>query len=242
MQMMRLTAILGATLLLASCLMPGKFTSTLDIKRDRSFTFTYVGEVYLIDEPDSGMSGMSSMTSDTPDADGNDENGQDGEEEKEKVDPAAAAAAKAKLEEKRRMVADALSKEQGYRSVSYVGEGKYQVDYAISGKLDRSFAFPFNSDAEAMIPWLMIEARKDGTARMSAPAFGDSISGMPNIPTMGGAGPNDKREGRFTLTTDAEIVMHNVEAGATPGAVKTLAWRVSPTSKTVPTAVVRFAK
>ena len=37
----RFAFILAAPLLLASCLLtPGKFTSTLDINRDRSFTFT----------------------------------------------------------------------------------------------------------------------------------------------------------------------------------------------------------
>ena len=47
----RFAFILAAPLLLASCLLtPGKFTSTLDIKRDHSFTFTYVGEAIVAEE------------------------------------------------------------------------------------------------------------------------------------------------------------------------------------------------
>lgn len=40
---------IAASLLLAACfLIPGKFTSTLDIKRDGAFTFAYKGEIVLI--------------------------------------------------------------------------------------------------------------------------------------------------------------------------------------------------
>ena len=43
-------AILGAvTLVLAGCmLMPGKFTSALDIRKDGRFTYTYAGEIHLL--------------------------------------------------------------------------------------------------------------------------------------------------------------------------------------------------
>ena len=50
MKMIRLIAALAAPLLLTGCLLsPGKFTSSLDLKRDGSFTFTYVGEIVMID-------------------------------------------------------------------------------------------------------------------------------------------------------------------------------------------------
>lgn len=217
-QWTRIALALAAPLLLVSCFFPGKFTSTLDVRSDRSFTFTYVGEVYLADD----------------DQDSGAQSGGDAKPTADQADKAA------KREAQRKAAVDALSKEAGYRSVRYLGDGKLAVDYAIGGKLDRSFLFPFNSDAEALFPWVVVEVRRDGTARMQAPAFGEDSS-IPNIAGQGSASPNDKRDGTFTLTTDAEIVMHNVEAGAIPGAVKTLAWRVTPTSKTVPTAVLRFA-
>ena len=50
MRIGRLALALAAPFLLASCfLSPGKFVSTLDIRKDRSFTFTYVGEIISAD-------------------------------------------------------------------------------------------------------------------------------------------------------------------------------------------------
>jgi hypothetical protein len=217
MKTARLALIFFVPLLLASCLFPGKFTSTLDIRKDRSFTYTYVGEVFAADEnAASAASG-----------------GEDGE-----ADPAEVEAAKAAQEAKRHAAAEALAKEKGYRSVRYVGEGKFLVDYAISGRLDHGFVYPFNSDAEAIFPWIAIEVRGDGTVRVKAPAFGDE--GAAAMPGLGDKGPTKERAGTFTLTTDAEVVMHNVEEGIRPGPVQTLAWTVTPSSKTVPTVVLRL--
>jgi hypothetical protein len=61
--------------------------------------------------------------------------------------------------------------------------------------------------------------------------------GQSGMPTPSNA---EGREGSFTLTTDASLVMHNNEEGAAPGPGTKVVWRVTPTSKTVPTAVVRF--
>ncbi len=70
-------------------------------------------------------------------------------------------------------------------------------------------------------------------------AFGDTDSGMGGA----GKGPSEEkeREGTFTFTTDAELVMQNNEEGMAPGPGTKVVWKVTPTSKTVPTAVVRFA-
>jgi hypothetical protein len=228
MPITRLAFILAAPLILAACLLtPGRFTSTLDIKRDRAFTFTYAGEVIAVEEK----------------ADETCKN-----EAGEECSPAQDAAAKAKRlgeqEVKLREIAVALEKEAGYRSVRYLGERKFQVDYAVSGRLDRNFTYPFNSDASAVFPWIAIELRKDGTVRMKAPAFGDGnesggLSGPFNPMEQAAA----QRQGSFTLTTDAEIVMQNEESGiaAAPGSEKRIVWRVTPATKTVPTAVLRFA-
>lgn len=223
MKLARWVAVLAAPLLLNSCLLtPGKFVSTLDIKADRSFTFTYVGEAILIEPsisaaPDSVDESAADEDADTPKPD------------------------TPEMVAERRAVADALAREQGYRAAEYLGGGRFRVDYAMSGRLDRNFLYPFNSDAEAIFPWVAIELRKDGTARIKAPAFGDGEAG----PNAGPLNPlNDAakhREGSFTLTTDAELVMHNNEQGMAPGQGKTVVWTVAPTSKTVPTAVVRFA-
>src|SRR3712207_7395286 len=86
----------------------------------------------------------------------------------------------------------------GYRSVEYLGRNKFRVDYSMTGRLDRSFVYPINMDAKAIIPWLVVEVRKDRTARFQAIAFGNEESGM------GGAGgkPDSQpkeRDGTFTF-------------------------------------------
>src|SRR4051812_828658 len=130
MRMARLALALAAPLLLVSCfLSPGRFTSTLDIRKDRSFTFTYVGEAIAADmKTNDGKGGPS------------------------KAPPLTAEDVAGY-----RATAEALSKEQGYRSVQYVGGRTFRVDYAVSGTLDRNFVYPTNLDAMAIIPWIVAE-------------------------------------------------------------------------------------
>jgi hypothetical protein len=217
MKIARLTVALAAPLLLlASCLLsPGKFVSTLDIRKDRSFTFTYVGEVLAM-EPKA------------IDGDG-------------KALPAKPGPPDDSVIAERKAIAEALSKEEGYRSVQYLGGNKYKVDYAITGRLDRAFVYPINLDAMAVVPWLAIELRKDGTVRVKAPAFGD-MGEQTNQGPLSSMGPSEAegREGTFTLTTDATLVMQNNEEGASQGPPAKVVWQVTPTTKTVPTAVIRF--
>lgn len=260
MKLARILTMLAAPLLLASCLFtPGKFVSTLDIKADRSFTFTYVGEVVLIDPQDAfakgmadGMSGTGS-TVDTadPDPDTDDEDvitnaAEDSPPAVEMAPPAPATPqpeTQAQIA-KRRAMAELLAKEIGYRSVEYLGNDKFRVDYAITGRLDRSFVYPFNVDAKSFFPWIAIEVRRDNTARIMALAFGDSDQAMGSMP--GANEPAGKqpttREGTFTLTTDAALVMQNNEEGVAAGPGTKIVWKITPATTAVPTAVVRFAR
>ena len=209
----RLALALAAPFLLASCLLsPGKFTSTLDIRKDRSFTFTYVGEIIAADPKVTSGSGSDAT-------------------------PTKPAAPTAETIAQRKAIAEALSKEEGYRSVQYLGGDKFRVDYSISGRLDRGFVYPINLDAMAFVPWIAAELRKDGSVRIKAIAFGDPGdalgSGNPS-------GPAEGREGTFTLTTDAILVMQNNEEGMAAGPGTKIVWHVTPTTKAVPTAVIRF--
>jgi hypothetical protein len=258
MRFARLGFLLAAPLLLASCLLtPGKFTSTLDIRADRSFTFTYVGEVVFVDPAEAmaqGMAeGLAAGATEPVDEAGRSADGSgDVPDEAEAAPPPtpAASAAEPKVETpakiaERRALAETLAKEEGYRSVEYLGNNKFRIDYSMSGRLDRGFLFPINLDAKALLPWIAIEVRRDNTARVTALAFGDADAAAGGMGGAGGMGPPDKgpveREGTFTLTTDATLVMQNNEEGLAPGPGTRVVWKVTPTSKTVPTAVVRFA-
>lgn len=233
-------AVLLAPFALTSCLVsPTTFNATLDIRADRSFTFTYVGEVLAMDDKDLGK-GL------TPDADAED-SGEPAEAAPRKstapeAKPADADGDAARLE----ALAKALSQEYGYRSARYIGNHRLAIDYAISGRLDRTFIFPFNLDGEIVIPFLAVEPRGKDRVRVKAPAFANERSGTDPLGVGSGSGrdsPGDALDGTFTLTTDGEIVSQNQEDGATalPGGRKRIVWRVTPTLRDAPTAVLKLA-
>lgn len=235
----RIALALAAPVLLASCVItPGKFVSTLRIDADRSFAFTYVGEVFAIDVGNAiteGMAeGMSDDMADDPDGDG-----AVFEPIAQEQDEDGAAAKKAETEAKNRAIAEALAKEAGYRKAEYVGDGKFMIDYAIEGRLTHNFIYPFNSDAEVMFPFIAVELRKGGTVRMTAPAFADRSDSGPPAQSDAAA----KLDGSFTLSTNAEIVSQNSEDGAsTEGSRKTITWRATPLTKAAPMAVLRLGE
>lgn len=207
---------LAVPMLLTGCLLtPGKFTSTLDVRADRSFTFTYVGEV-IAPKPDTPSAG-----------------------EDEASDPDA--------ERKRmRTLADALAKEYGFRSVRPLGDDRLAIDYSVSGRLTHSFVFPFNPDAEVLVPFLMIELRGEDGVRLKAPAFAKDSQPTLSAPGIGapsGGRTNDRIDGTFTLTTDATIVSQNQEDGATrtPDGRSQIVWRITPLTQDAPVAVLRVA-
>ncbi len=229
-KLLRATFALVAPLLLWGCVLtPGKFVSTLAINADRTFTFAYKGEVIALD-PSAAMK----MKGDSGDH-------KEGEPEPSKAD---APDSEADNEAKNREIAAALSKEAGYRSVVYRGKGKFEIDYVMSGTLTHSFLFPFNVDAQAILPFVMVEVRQNGSLRVRAPGFSGNQSGsaVPGIGSMGNSASDGSKylDGVFTLDTDAEIVSQNNEDGSkTVGRRKQIIWRATPLTKDAPTAVLR---
>lgn len=237
----RFALALAAPLALLGCIVtPGKFTSTLTLNADRSFAFTYIGEVIAIDPGESfaqgmaeGLSeGMSEEESAEPEADG-----AVFQQIQDESTPDTEAAKKAETEAKNRAIAEALRKEVGYRKVEYLGEGKFMIDYAIQSRLTHNYVYPFNTDAQLVFPFIALELRQGGTARVTAPAFANnSQSGTPGSSEMA-----SQLDGTFTLTTDAEIVSQNSEEGAkAEGGKKVISWRATPLTKAAPMAVLRL--
>jgi hypothetical protein len=214
----RIVGALAAPLLLAGCLLtPGKFTSKLTVNADRSFTYSYVGEVYVIDQ-DMNLTDAS-----------------------DKAKAAETAKKKAEAETKNRAIAEALSKEAGYRSVRYLGDGKFLIDYQVSGRLDHNFIYPFNLDAQAIIPFVAVELRANGAVRVKAPGFANESKDQAGPMSGMGGETGGKMDGSFTLDTDAEIVSTNNEEGPiAAGSRKSLVWKVSPLTRDAPTAVLRL--
>ncbi len=248
----RLALLLLLPFALASCVLaPGKFVSTLRIDADRHFTFTYVGEVIALDLGDD----MAKSLGDTPSTDSTDPTGADGGDGTPTLQPIVlqkdapadgddakdAAKKKAAADAKNREIAAALSKEAGYRKVAYLGDGKFSIDYAISGTLDHAFLWPYNVDAELLFPFIAIELRANNTVRVKAPAFAnDTGKSGTSMPGMDKA--SSQLDGVFTLDTNAEIVSQNNEDGAvTTAGRKTITWKATPLTKDAPTAVLRLA-
>lgn len=224
----RLFAIAVMPLFLTACLFqPGKFTSTLDINADRSFVFSYLGEIHAIDMDKMAGGDLAMASGETA--------------------PSDQAAAKSEekpsgmTEAEKAALAETLAKEAGFRRVEYRGDDVWFVDYRIAGTLNHSFLFPFNSDAEMVFPFIVIEVRANGTVRMKAPAFAKAQGQQAAAPIPMGEG-NSRIDGEFTLTTDAEIISQTNEEGAVTGADgrKTIKWRVTPQTDVAPMAVLRM--
>ncbi|MEZ5656853.1 MAG: hypothetical protein R3E04_13410 [Sphingobium sp.] len=227
----RLAGMIIPLLALSACLLtPGKFTSSLDVRKDGSFTFAYKGEVIAKDFADS-MKGLGPNRSD---------NEEDAQEEDASFRQIASTSDDQEDGKTAKMqaIVDALMKEKGYRSARYVGGDTLEIDYEISGMLDHSFLFPFNADAQVILPFVAVEVRKDGKVRIQAPGFGegDNKSGG-----MGGKGGMEQREGSFTLTTDARIVSQNQENGSTGTARgEKIVWQITPLTRIAPMAVLEL--
>ncbi|HSX54896.1 MAG TPA: hypothetical protein VLG14_06325 [Sphingomonas sp.] len=238
--------VLIAPLVLVGCAFsPGKFTSSLTLLADRSFTFSYQGEVIAVDLAGEMAKGMGDAfkddekdkkeTSNTALLQAAAWQDEDAAEETGKADSAEEAA---KKEAKFKAIGEALTREAGYRSVTYKGKGVFLIDYQISGKLTHNFLWPYNLDAEVIFPFVVLEMRGKDQVRVKAPAFGDDDS-----PAKGkGDDSKAKLDGTFTLVTDGELVSQNNEDGATStNGRKTVTWKATPLTKDAPMAVVKIA-
>ena len=150
-------------------------------------------------------------------------------------------------DESNRRFAANLMKHKGWRSVTFKGEGVFDVDYHFEGRIDQDYAFPLMPDSDLLIPFITIRPRTDGSVKVSAPAlvggaglFVARAKAM-GLPDKGEAGPPSRAEGRFTVTTDGEILTNNSEDGpaAAPGGRK-VHWDVGPGSAKVPEMLVRL--
>lgn len=253
-------AVMAPLVLVGCAFSPGKFVASLTILADRSFTFSYQGEVIAVDIAGEMAKGMGDAFKES----GKDEDKKatsttallraaswqedcaaelnqsecaDTPAEDEAAPAEDDAEKKAKQEAKFKAIGEALTKEAGYRSVTYKGDGVFLVDYRISGKLTHAFMWPFNVDAEVIFPFVVLELRGKDIVRVKAPAFGDNDS-----PAKGKIDDNSKLDGTFTLITDGEIVSQNNEDGATSAdGRKSVTWKATPLSKDAPMAVVRVA-
>jgi hypothetical protein len=277
-----------ACLALSGCfLQPGKFDSTLDLRKDGSFTFSYKGQIYLLAL--SKMADMASkaessgeFTAETCYDDDLDERPctaeelaeqksawestrKSKEEEQQKnaemtramlggIDPADPEAAKE--------LADRLRHQVGWRTVTYVGDGLFEVDFALSSRAGHDFVFPTIERFPMANAFVMANRRADGSVRIDAPGFSAQgaanpmqalMSGALGPGTSGTAGgdqdaaaaptpPMPEIDGTFRLITDGEILANNTDDGPQAGPRgRTLQWRITKRTQVAPLALVRLA-
>ena len=140
-----------------------------------------------------------------------------------------------------------LMKYAGWRSVTYKGKGLFDVDYHFEGRLTQDYVFPMMPDSDMMIPFIILRRRNDGSVMVVAPAltggagpFSARAKAM-GLPDKNNDGPVSHAEGRFTVTTDGEILTNNSEDGpvaATGG--KQVHWDVGPSLQKVPEMLVKL--
>lgn len=150
-------------------------------------------------------------------------------------------------DESNRRFAATMMKYQGWRSVAYKGQGVFDVDYHFEGRVGQDYAFPMMPDADFIIPFITIKQRNDGSVLVVAPAltggsgpFGARAK-MMGLPDKGSEGPVSRAEGRFTISTDGEILTNNSEDGPVAHATgRQVHWDVDAGSTKIPEMLVRL--
>lgn len=260
MKMMRLIAALAAPLLLTACLLsPGKFTSTLDLQRNGTFTFTYVGEIVVTDTSSPPAEFSASPCYDDTTSDERECTEAELAQQRKDFDDAQAAnkddtgmAGKAMgnfgSDESIAELVDQLKKQDGWKSVTYRGNRIIDVEYSVSGTMSHGFSFPMVEGGAGVMPFVTLTKRKDGSIKVVAPAYSSGGAGgeMASLGAMAGAGANKaeqpKPEGTFTISTDGRILTNNTEDGPTTSAGRSvLKWMVNPRQDKAPEALISLA-
>lgn len=271
--------LVALSLLLSACLlMPGKFTSDLDIRKDGRFSFRYTGEMYFLPlnemagkdqadrrfEPspcykDDGTMEERACTSDEiarQKEDWQSEQARAAENRKQEAKSAAAFLGGIDPSDPRSAeeLARRLRAQAGWRKVVYKGDGLFDVDFAISGRLDHDFVFPTMERFPMANAFVQLSLRQDGTVRIDAPGYGPSPGGTPFGGMMQMAAAADKDgsskapstpaiDGSFTISTDGRILANNTEEGPQADAAgQRLKWTVSPRSGSAPMALIRLGE
>lgn len=265
------------SLALTACLLaPGKFVSALDLRKDGRFSFTYKGQISMLglsklaelDRKEKGVFKAAACHKDDSEAERACSASEIAEQKSQWEDDQKAAAEKSKRDaETAKMLfggidptspraaeemAERLRKQAGWKSVVYKGNGLYEVDFAIAGRIDHDFMFPTIERFPTANAFVLLNRRADGSVRVDAPAFGPSSgsgSGMGSLAAMAAMGkgkegeelPLPEMDGTFTITTDGVILANNTEDGPKAGtAGQMLSWTITPRSGAAPTALVKL--
>jgi hypothetical protein len=264
------------SLALAACfVMPGKFAATLDLRKDGTFAYSYKGEMLVIgltkmaqivmapkkgppfvaapcykdDEETERTCTKTEVAEQKAEYDA---------EQKRKADKAAT-----ELETFKKMfggidpndpkaaeeLAVRMRGQHGWKSVIYKGNGTYEVDIAISGRLDHDFTFPTIERMPGVTAFLVANRRANGEVRIDSPLMqaaalttpmGNAAQTVMQSKMPAGDIPDfPMAAGTFTLTTDGVILANNTEKGAKAVPTgKQLTWDISGHNPIAPYALI----
>jgi hypothetical protein len=146
-----------------------------------------------------------------------------------------------------RAFAAKVMKYAGWRSVTYRGNGVYDVDYHFAGRATQDFVFPELPDNDLLLPFIALRRRADGSVLVTAPAFTGGAGPLMERMAAAGAAGNTKTgmvshaQGRFTVITDGEILTNNSEDGPSATAAgREVHWDVNAESKKIPETLIRL--
>ncbi len=274
-----------ACILLTGCfLQPGKFESALDLRNDGTFTFSYRGQIYLLalskiaelaSEADTGDGAFIEQPC-YSDEDFEErpcteeelaQQRADWEAEKERkateseketemiqallggIDPADPEAAQELVERLRRQA--------GWRTVEYLGDGLFEVDFELTSRIGHDFAFP-TLERFPMSNFFVVATLREGSAvRVDAPGFAVQgagnpmqglMSGMAGV--LGAAGATEEgtdlpdipqMEGTFRIVTDGRILANNTDQGPRESAEgQVLQWQINRRTQSPPMALIEL--
>ena len=240
-----LALLAAACAMLSSCfLSPGKFASTLNIRSDGQFTFSYAGDIHFV-----GLSELmkgaeaSQEPVETPcyDDDGEERpcTAEELEEQRRRQEALAGRGIGKDAEEQAMAahmlggidpndpealveLARKLERQAGWRKVEYVGEGRFVVDFEITSHLSHDFLFPTMEETLPGAPFVAVHRRNEGQVRINARGFVAQGAGNPLLAMMmSDSGEDDLNlpeiSGTFRIITDARILANNTDEGPVKG-------------------------
>ena len=238
-------------LTLAGCFfVPGRFESSLEIHRDGTFSYRYSGVVAFLLPSEEKMGAPVWSPDDAECFDLEADTARSCTEaeiavRQREFDEERARTLKGGEEmaeligfnpvdpEANRALAKRLEGYPGWKKVEYLGNGRFHVEYAITGSLEREFAFPVVPGVQFAMPFVTVGRDRGGVIEMKAAGLAsehlrrmlegqvqksDADSEYWAEAFKGGSGP-------LTITTDAEVLSTNGATSAAGGETR-IGWTI----------------
>lgn len=277
----------ASAMLLSGCLLTaGKFQSELALMKDGSFSYSYDGEIQMLALSELASLGQHAeeqfVTIGCYDEETFEERDCTPEElAQQKADWDAGAAERAEKAKKDaemakallggvdpsspeagREFADRLERQHGWNKVAYLGNGLFDVEFAISGRMTHDFAFPL-IERVALGNFFVTTVVRDGDqVRVDAPGFlvqdqsNPMRAAMLGMAGIAGAGKEESEDiaevvsprivlpqGTFSIVTDGDILANNTDEGpAAHARGKQLVWSVDAQSQQAPMALIGLSR